>query len=284
MDGKSESARAEQGSISEMQGRRSLDSKTGCLSLLLRKCAPRIHTAPAGTVKRLLALIVPLLLVFAAITPARAEVTPEYVILVGGPSLYQWEQYKGALAHDHWWANFVRAARIRTEQLREKYGPDAKITWLVYKQGYVDRALQEKQDLLGFIGSVRDKFNLNLVYFRDGSDVINYLNNGQPRDQVKVAFFEFFGHSNKACFLFDYSSNVDSASKSWLHESELSKISRAAFTRDSQVRSWGCHTGESMSKKWRVAVGTPMWGAIGKTQFMTHELPIISSPGGKWAY
>lgn len=233
--------------------------------------------------KKFLTLILPLLLLLGAIAPARAQVTPEYVLLVGGPSLQMWEQYK-AQPHDHWWANFVHAARIRTEQLREKVGPDAKITWLVYKQGYVDRGAQEKQDLLAFIGSVRDKFNLNLVYFHNGDDVINYLNSGQPRDQVKVAMFEYFGHSNKACFLFDYSSSIDSSAKSWLHESEFGKISRAAFTRDAEVRSWGCHTGESMSKKWRGAVGNKMWGAIGKTQFMTEELPILSSPGGKWSY
>ncbi len=234
--------------------------------------------------KRFAALLVPLLVVLSAVTPTRADVTPEYVLLVGGPSLYQWEQYKGAMAHDHWWANFIRAARIRTEQLREKFGPDAKITWLVYKQGYVDRAEQEKQDLLGLIGSVREKFNLNLVYFGDGGDVINYLNAGQPRDQVKVAFFEFFGHSNKACFMFDYSSNVDSSSKSFLHQNQLVAINRNVFTRDAQIRSWGCHTGEMMSQKWRKAVGNKMWGAVGKTQFMTNELPILSSPGGKWAY
>ncbi len=84
--------------------------------------------------------------------PVHAAATPEYILLVGGPSLMQWEKYK-VQPHDHWWANFVRAARIRTEQLRAKYGPDAKITWLVYKQGYIDRGAQEKQDLLGFIGS-----------------------------------------------------------------------------------------------------------------------------------
>ena len=211
----------------------------------------------------------------------RAAVTPEYIILVGGPSLMQWEKYK-TQPHDHWWANFVRAGRIRTEQLREKFGPDAKITWLVYKQGYVDRAAQEKMDLLGFIDSVREKFDLNLIYFRKGDEVINYLNNGQPREQVKIAFFEFFGHSNKACFMFDYSSNVDSACKSWLHESELGKIKRTNFTRDALIRSWGCHTGERMSQKWHQAVGNRMWGVIGKTQYMTNELPVISTPGGKW--
>lgn len=233
--------------------------------------------------KQLLALVVPLLLAVSGTTPARAAVTPEYILLVGGPSLQIWEQYK-AEPHDHWWANFVHAARIRTEQLREKLGPDAKITWLIYKQGYIDRGEQEKRNLLELIGSVRDKYNLNLVYFRNGDDVINYLNHGQPRDQVKVALFEYFGHSNKACFLFDYSSNIDSSAKSWLHESQFGQINRADFTRDALVRSWGCHTGESMSKKWHAAVGNKMWGAIGKTQFMSEELPILSSPGGKWAY
>jgi hypothetical protein len=69
----------------------------------------------------------------------------EYIMLVGGPSMYQWEKYK-AYPHDHWWANFIRAARLRTEQLRTQLGPDAKITWLIYKQGYVDRAKQENLD------------------------------------------------------------------------------------------------------------------------------------------
>jgi hypothetical protein len=233
-------------------------------------------------VKKLLAVLVPFLLLFAATAPLEAAPADrEYIVLVGGPSLMQWEKYK-AQPHDNWWANFVRAGRIRTEQLRERYGPEAKITWLVYKQGYIDRGEQEKRDLIPFIESVRDAFKLNLVWFRSGDEVINYINNGQPRDQVKVAFLEFFGHSNKACFMFDYSSNVDSASKSFLHQSQLTQISRRAFTKDSLVRSWGCHTGEMMSQKWYQAVGNRMWGAIGKTQYMTNELPIISTPGGRW--
>ena len=229
-----------------------------------------------------------LLLIFLALglltaTNARAAVpNGEYIILVGGPSLMEWEKYK-TQPHDHWWANFIRAARIRTEQLRAQYGPDAKITWLVYKQGYIDRGVQEKMNLLEFIDSVRAKFNLNLVYFRNGDDVVNYLNNGQPRDQMKVAFFEYFGHSNKACFMFDYSSNVDSAAKSFLHQSQFVGINRKIFTRDAQIRSWGCHTGEMMSKKWRDATGTRMWGVIGKTQYMSDELPILVQPGGKWS-
>jgi len=205
----------------------------------------------------------------------------EWIIVVGGPSLYQWEQYK-TQPHDHWWANFVRAARLRTEKLRDGLGPDAAITWLVYKQGYLDRAAQEHQDLISYINSVADKFHFNLVCFHNGSDVVSYLNNGQKRTQLKVAGFEYFGHSNRACFMFDYSNNIDSACKSWLHEKELHNIDGHVFARGAYIQSWGCHTGEEMSGYWRQATGTHMIGAIGKTQYMMEELPILTSPGGKW--
>jgi len=220
------------------------------------------------------------LCLFAFVGRAAATAQDEYIIVVGGPSLYQWEKYK-TQPHDHWWANFVRAARIRTEQVRDQL-PNGKITWLVYKQGYLDRAPQEHQDLIAHINTVRDKFNLNLVWVRNGNDVINYLNNGQPRNVVKVGGFEYFGHSNKACFMFDYSSNVDSSAKSWLHENQFAQIRRGVIARDAYVKSWGCHTGESMSRKWYAATGTHMIGAIGKTQFMMEELPILTSADGRW--
>src|SRR5437899_6861543 len=119
-------------------------------------------------------LLVYFLAIFALGSQAASPASGEYIMLIGGPSMYQWEKYK-AYPHDHWWANFVRAARLRTEQLRTELGPDAKITWLIYKQGYVDRAKQENQDLISLIESVRDKFNLNLGWFNPASAVISYL-------------------------------------------------------------------------------------------------------------
>ena len=228
---------------------------------------------------RLLTLLL-LCLAFSRLQAAPSQ-NDEYILLVGGPSMHQWEQYK-AQPHDHWWANFIHAARIRTEQLRAQVGPAPKITWLVYRQGYLDRGTQEHQDLIAFINSVRDKFNLNLVWFGNGINVIEYLNKGQDRSRCKVADFEYFGHSNRACFMFDYSSNLDSASKSWLHENDLVRIERRIFTRAPYVKSWGCHTGEEMSQKWYNATGTHMIGAIGKTQFMMEELPILTSENGQW--
>jgi hypothetical protein len=224
-----------------------------------------------------------LILLSALCTPLRAAEPAgdrEYVILVGGVSLWQWEKYKAA-PHDNWWMNFVRAARIRTQQVLEE-NPNAQVTWLVFRPAYVNRAKQEKNDLISHIQSVRDTFKIKLVWFDKSQEVIDYLNGGRPRDQVKIADFEYFGHSNKACWMFDYSANLDSASKCWLHEDDLKKLRRGLFTRDAFVKSWSCHTGESMNHKWKSATGVAMIGAIGKTQYMTDELPILSSDGGRW--
>ncbi len=226
-----------------------------------------------------------LLLLVVCSAPLLAEAQKEYLLLSGGPSLIEWEKYKAA-PHDQWWGNFIRAARVRIEELRKQYGPGARITWLVYKPGYSRRAdRQDHSDLIGNIVSVRDKYGVNLVFFNSTDQLINYLNYGQPRSQVKIANFEFYGHSNRACFMFDYSNEIDSASKAWLHESELKKIHRGLFTRDAFVKSWGCHTGESMSKEWRAATGKKMIGAIGKTNYADGHLrgwtPALS-PGGRW--
>ena len=82
--------------------------------------------------------------------------------------------------------------------------------------------------------------------------------------------------------MFDYSNNIDSASKAWLHQDDFAQIHRGIFSNDAFVKSWSCHTGESMSKLWREATDTRMWGAIGKTDYSTGELPALSSVGGKW--
>jgi hypothetical protein len=227
-----------------------------------------------------------LLVLLLALTSAQAEKAPgEYIIVSGGPSLIEWEKYKVA-PHDRWWGNFIRSARVRIEELRRQHGPTARITWLVYKPGYVRRAQrQDHADLIVNIVSVRNKYGLNLVFFSDTAQLINYLNNGQPRGQVKIANFEFFGHSNKACFMFDYSNEIDSGSKVWLHEKELNRIHRGIFAHNAFVKSWGCHTAESMSKFWRQATGKKMIGAIGKTDYAkcpTHGWVPQLSPGARW--
>ena len=56
----------------------------------------------------------------------------------------------------------------------------------------------------------------------------------------------------------------------------------AFFARNAFVKSWGCHSGESFSKKFASATGGKMIGAKGKTQYMDEELPILSTVGGYW--
>ena len=207
----------------------------------------------------------------------------EHIVVTGGPSLMQWEKYK-IEPHDNWWMNFVRASRIRLEQLREQNGPTAQITWLVYGPGYKRRQAQEKENLFSLIDSVRAKYNLKLVYFKTADDVCDYLNRGEDRSLYKIASFDYFGHSNRACFMFDYSNEIGSASKCWLHETELKqKLHRGIFARNAAVQSWGCYTAQSMSTLWREATGAKMLGATCKTQYMTNELPVLVSPTGKWS-
>ncbi len=215
-----------------------------------------------------------------AADPVPPASSGEFIILAGGVSMHIWEKWK-AQPHDGWWMNFIRASRLRIEEIQAA-SPGAQITWLVYRPAYVSRAKQENNDLIGHITSVRDAYNVKLIWFDKTDEVISYLNSGQDRRRVKIADLEFFGHSNKACWMFDYSNNIDSASKVWLHQDDLNKIRRGIFSRDAFVKSWSCHTGESMSQRWKSATGVPMIGAVGKTQYMTDELPILSSTNGRW--
>lgn len=210
-----------------------------------------------------------LLLLFSA-SALRAQADREYIIVSGGPSLMEWEKFK-AEPHDRWWGNFIRSARLRIQEIRKELGPGKRITWLVHRPSYARRAArmrgQDNTDVIANILSVRDKFDVNLVWFDDGGDVINYLNAGMPRNQVKVSGFEFFGHSNSRCFMFDYSNEIDSGSKAWLHQNDFRRLHRGIFAKDAFIKSWGCHTGESMSKAFRRATGKRMIGAIGKTDY-----------------
>ncbi len=210
------------------------------------------------------------LLLFVSICGLRAETDREYVIVSGGPSLMEWEKFK-AEPHDRWWGNFIRSARFRIQEIRKELGPGKRITWLVYRPAYARRAAQmrghDNTDVIANIQSVRDKYGVNLVWFDQGSDVIAYLNGGLPRNQVKISGFEFFGHSNSRCFMFDYSNEIDSGSKAWLHQDDLKGIHRGIFAKDAYIKSWGCHTGESMSKAFKAATGKRMIGAIGKTDY-----------------
>jgi hypothetical protein len=214
---------------------------------------------------------------------ARAQEAGEYILVSGGPALRKFEDLRApGTQHDRWWGNFIRPARMRIEAIQAK-DPNAMITWLVYRDAFVRRSAEDKRSLTALVESVRDKFHVRLLWFDSGSQLINYLNHGQNRSRLPIRNFEFFGHSNKYCFMFDYSSDVYGASTCWLHERELPRINRGIFTRDAFCKSWGCHTGESMSRAWKRATGVPMWGAIGKTDYSNPDGGIRLSFGGRWS-
>ena len=50
-------------------------------------------------------------------------------------------------------------------------------------------------------------------------------------------------------------------------------------SRKANCVSYGCNTGESMSKKWRQATGIKMRAAIGKTDYSNPLKPVVVPPG-----
>src|SRR5260221_7658218 len=67
----------------------------------------------------------------------------EYVIVTGGVSLHVWEKWKAA-PHDGWWMNFVRASRLRINEI-QTVNPNADLTWLVYRPAYQARGAQDSR-------------------------------------------------------------------------------------------------------------------------------------------
>ncbi len=216
--------------------------------------------------------------------PAPAPVitpTREFVIVSGGPALRYYEHEKKA-SHDKYWGNFIDAAVTRFNQLQPQLQPGEKITWLVFRPGYVERSAEMVTELLPVIMEKANKANVNLLWFDRSVQVVNYLNHGKDRKTTPVVLFEYFGHSNKACFLFDYSNDIDGMSTTNLHVRDISDINKTALAPTARSKSWGCHSGELYSEVWKKHFGTPMEGAIGKTDYSHGGLPFLSSDQGRW--
>ncbi len=240
------------------------------------------------TLLRLMLVLAAVLGLGQAVSHAQGGLNPndEYIILSGGPALIKWEKLRREEhQHDKWWGNFIRTARIRVQQLQKASQNQVQITWLVYRRGYAGRADEDGAPLIANIESVRDKFGINLVWYDTKAEVINYINQGKNRNATKISGFEYFGHSNKFCFLLDYGNHTLGASRCFLHQSDLARINKNAFARKAYCKSWGCHSGESFCQAWKRATGKKMIGAVGKTDYSVLQymkLPVVS-PGGRWA-
>lgn len=202
----------------------------------------------------------------------------EHVILCGGPASRKWEDLRVKRdQHDRWWANFVRASTMRMDEIRKSYGPSAQITWVVYKNGYLTRGRDDQQPYTQWISEQAAKRKVNLVWISTGDQAISTINS--KRD---IITFDFFGHSNRHCFMLDYGSDVMAVSQAWIHERDLGKISSRAFNKNASCQSWGCHTGESMSAVWKRKVGVPLIGAKGKTDYAALSSGRMPTVSGQW--
>ena len=144
----------------------------------------------------------------------------EHVILCGGPASRRWENLRVEKdRHDRWWANFVRASTMRIDEIRKSYGATAKITWIVYKNGYVTRGRNDGKPYTTWIAEQASKRKAKLVWISSGKQAISAINSGRD-----IITFDFFGHSNRHCFMLDYGSDVMAVSQAWIHERDLGKI------------------------------------------------------------
>lgn len=226
-----------------------------------------------------------LALLAASITSAIADT--EYIVVSGGPAVRQFEDLrKPQEQHDRWWGNFIRTARVRMQEIHKTAPAGTHITWLVYRDGYVRRAASERQPLTQNVESVPKAYPfIKLVWFRSTDELIRYINGGMSRWSTKISGFEYFGHSNKYSFMFDYSSDVYANSVCWLHQADLGRISGSAFAKNAYCKSWGCHTAESMSREWKRHTGVWLIGAHGKTDYShMHERnwQVGLSSGSRW--
>ena len=212
--------------------------------------------------------------------PALASAQGEHVILCGGPALRQWEDFRVSNdQHDRWWANFVRASTLRMAEIRRAYGKQAKLTWIVYRPGYVTRGSEDGKPYTTWIQENATKRNCELIWVNSGPEAIRAINS---RPANGVLTFDFFGHSNRHAFMLDYGNKIMAASKAWIHEDDLGKIRRKVFSKRALCQSYGCHTGESMSAKWHRALGVKLIGAHGKTDYVVVGQGRLPTVSGRW--
>jgi hypothetical protein len=189
----------------------------------------------------------------------------EHLIVCGGPALRKWENYRVEDdQHDRWWGNFVRASTLRMAEVRLAYGKEAPLVWLVYRPGYEARGREDGKPYTTWITEQASKRSATLIWFTSSGDFINKFNS-RPRGTVQT--FDYFGHSNKYAFMFDYGTDIMAVSTAWLHERDIPRLKSSIFAPNAYCKSWGCHTGQSMSKVWKNHMGNILEGANGKTLY-----------------
>ncbi|MEG0142985.1 MAG: hypothetical protein RSA21_02720 [Akkermansia sp.] len=205
-----------------------------------------------------------------------------HVVMTGGPALKQWEGLRiKADRHDNWWANFVRASTIRLT-LIQRQDPKARITWVIYKPGYITRSKEDQKPYTKWIADLAHKYKVKLVWVNTSQEAINALNKAPRSKADLIESFYYFGHSNCYAFMLDYGNEIMGVSKQWIHETDLGLISPSSFMKNADCWSYGCYTGASMSHWWNKIVGIPLWGNMQSTNYGPVSNGTLPSGGGKW--
>ena len=210
----------------------------------------------------------------------------DVVLISGGPALRSFEKFKKA-SHDKYWGNFIDSALTRAAELRKSLGAGDQIVWLVFRPSYTSRSAEDQQDYLKLLEERGAKVGLTPIYFDNKDQLFTLLRRDGSAEKPKISRLEYFGHSNKKCWMFDYSNRVDGGALEPLvvHVDDLERISGSSFTPNAECVSYGCHSGEEFSQRWRMVVGRPMVGAVGKTDYSDGGMPKLSNgKEGSWVY
>lgn len=204
----------------------------------------------------------------------------DHVIVTGGPALRKWEDLRVKEdQHDRWWANFIRASTIRMDMLIKPVRTEDNIIWMVYQPGYRDRGTEDGKPYTRWIENLAQKRRVKLVWFKSGEDFVRKFNQLPNRS---VSRFDYFGHSNKYAFMFEYGSDIIAASTAWLHQKELGQLKASVFHAEALCTSWGCHTGHSMSEVWQKVLGVPLRGVKGPTNYTVVGRAELPEAKGRW--
>ena len=164
-------------------------------------------------------------------------------------------------------------------EIRKAYGSDAPLVWMVYQPGYQTRGREDGKPYTTWIAEQAAEAPGHARLVQRLRDFIQALNS-RPRGSIQT--FDFFGHSNRYAFMFDYGNDIMAASTAWLHERDIPRIKGSVFDRNAYCKSWGCHTGESMSAVWKRSLGISLEGARGPTSYVKVGQGTMPTVSGSW--
>jgi hypothetical protein len=175
----------------------------------------------------------------------------------------------GSLAQPSLVVTLVRALLLSAFALslspcRAQYGPDARIACIVYRPAYLTGDADDGKFYLQSIESLALNYRVQLIWVDPETQSVATINK-RPAGFIKP--FDYFGHANPHAFMLDYGIETLAIPKAWIHERDLAKIQREFFSPEPLCKTWGCHTGQSMSLTWRQTLGIRLIGTEGRTNY-----------------